>query len=64
MTDVPEVDDFQQEILDSHNGFTYGYVGGNGWDIKVRTYQEDFFMRKNIPYIRMVCVKKKGGNSK
>jgi tRNA (guanine-N7-)-methyltransferase len=58
MTDVPEVDQHQREVLSQHNGFSYVYVNFNDWDLAVRTNQEDFCIRKNIPFVRMICMKK------
>lgn len=58
MTDVPEVDDFQQEILQMFGGFTYKYVDDTKWDLKTMTNHEEFCIRKKIPFIRMVCEKK------
>lgn len=55
MTDVPEVDEYQQEVLSEHNGFSYSYVAQNDWDLEVKTYQEDFCIKKQIPFIRMIC---------
>ena len=63
MTDVPEADKHQQEILTEHSGFSYSYVTEEEWDLRVRTNQEEFCMRKNIPFIRMVCRKNKIKNS-
>lgn len=55
MTDVPEVDEYQQEILGEHNGFSFSYVTGDEWDLPVKTNQEEFCIKKGIPFIRMVC---------
>jgi len=57
MTDVPEVDEHQQEILSEHKGFSYSYVEAKDWDLPVKTAQEEFCLRKNIPFIRMICRK-------
>jgi tRNA G46 methylase TrmB len=58
MTDVPEVDEFQQEILGEHNGFRFSYVTGDEWDLPVKSNQEEFCLKKDIPFIRMVCRKR------
>jgi len=58
MTDVPEVDEFQQEILSVHNGFSFSYVTGEEWDLPVKTNHEEFCLKKNIPFIRMICRKR------
>lgn len=58
MTDVAEVDEYQQEILAQHNGFSFAYADENEWDIKVKTNHEEFCLRKNIPFIRMLCQRK------
>ncbi len=60
MTDVPEVDEFQQEILTQHNGFSFAYASENEWDIPVKTNHEEFCISRKIPYIRMICRKKIG----
>lgn len=58
MTDVPEVDTYQQEVLREHGVFTCKYVEQSAeWDLPVRTDQERFCLKKHIPYIRMVCTK-------
>ena len=58
MTDVPEVDEFQQEVLNESGLFEFKYVSDDGWDLDVKTNHEEFCLRKNIPFIRMVCGKK------
>lgn len=57
MTDVPEVDIFQQEILAEHGGFEFEYAGSNNWDMNLKTNQEEFCLRKEIPFIKMICSK-------
>ncbi|MCI0449457.1 MAG: tRNA (guanosine(46)-N7)-methyltransferase TrmB [Chlorobi bacterium] len=57
MTDVAKLDEHQREVLAQHSGFSYSYVSTNDWDLHVRTNQEEFCIRKNIPFIRMICVK-------
>lgn len=60
MTDVPEVDEYQQEILRENGIFDFQYVENEElWDIDVRTNQEKFCLKKSIPYIRIKAVKKK-----
>jgi tRNA (guanine-N7-)-methyltransferase len=58
MTDVPEVDEFHQKILTQHNGFSFSYANEKEWGLTAKTYQEEFSMERNIPFIRMLCVKK------
>lgn len=61
MTDVPEVDAYQQEVLREHGVFRYRYAAQEEeWDLPVRTDQERFSLKKNIPYIRMICTKTAG----
>jgi tRNA (guanine-N7-)-methyltransferase len=57
MTDVPEVDIYQQEVLTQHGGFEFEYADNNEWDLKVRTNHEEFCLRKEIPFIKMICSK-------
>jgi tRNA (guanine-N7-)-methyltransferase len=58
MTDVPEVDEYQQEILTQHNGFTFSYAKDGEWDLDVETNHEGYCNRRNIPFIRMICQRK------
>ncbi|HWA07560.1 MAG TPA: hypothetical protein VG961_13485, partial [Ignavibacteria bacterium] len=58
MTDVPEVDEFQKEILNESGKFGFEYVDDADWDLPVQTNHEEFCTRKNIPFIRMICRKK------
>lgn len=58
MTDVPEVDEHQKEVLIQHSGFSFGYVEESEWDLPSKTYQEEFSNSLNIPFIRMMCRKK------
>jgi tRNA (guanine-N(7)-)-methyltransferase len=58
MTDVPEVDEFQQEVLKSSGLFDFNYVDDNNWDLNTKTNQEEFCLDKKIPFIRMICRKK------
>ncbi|HJY64533.1 MAG TPA: tRNA (guanosine(46)-N7)-methyltransferase TrmB [Ignavibacteria bacterium] len=57
MTDVPEVDEHHIEILNKHDGFKFQYSGDKDWDLPVLTNQEDFCVRKKIPYTRLKCWK-------
>ena len=58
MTDVPDADEHHVEILNNHERFQYMYSPENGWDLNIRTNQEEFCRSKNIPFVRMKCVKK------
>jgi tRNA (guanine-N7-)-methyltransferase len=58
MTDVPEVDEFQQGIINESGLFSFRYSGEDDWDISVRTNHEEFCLEKKIPFIRMICEKK------
>ncbi len=58
MTDVPEVDEFQQGIINESGLFNFKYSGVDEWDLSVRTNHEAFCLEKEIPFIRMVCEKK------
>ncbi len=58
MTDVPEVDQYQQEVLKESGNFSCQYTDSKEWDLEIRTNHEEFCTRKNIPFIRMVCTKK------
>jgi hypothetical protein len=60
MTDVPEVDAYQQEVLREHGLFAVEHVAEAEWDIPVTTNQEDWSRLKNIPYERYRCRKKNG----
>ncbi|KXK55367.1 MAG: tRNA (guanine-N(7)-)-methyltransferase [Chlorobi bacterium OLB5] len=57
MTDVPEVDEFQRDVLDQYGKFSYRYVKQDQWELPVDTNHEEFCIRKNIPFIRMICKK-------
>jgi tRNA (guanine-N(7)-)-methyltransferase len=59
MTDVPDVDEHQKEIIAEHGGFSYSYITRERWDLPVRTNQEEFCIKNNIPFIRMICRKDK-----
>lgn len=58
MTDVPEVDEFQQKVLSEFGKFSFKYYEKSEWDLNIMTNHEEFCTRKNIPFIRMVCGKK------
>ncbi len=59
MTDVPEVDVAQREILDKQGLFTVEEPSNNAaWSLSVQTDQEVFSLKKNIPYTRAMCRKK------
>lgn len=59
MTDVPDVDAYQRETLRQHDVFTFEECRDEAaWGLMQRTDQEDFSLRKNIPYTRVKCRKK------
>ncbi|MES2766722.1 MAG: tRNA (guanosine(46)-N7)-methyltransferase TrmB [Bacteroidota bacterium] len=58
MTDVPEVDEYQQEVLKEFDGFEFHYDDKNEWPFPFKTDQESFCLRKDIPYVRLICRKK------
>lgn len=56
MTDVPEVDEYQQDVLREHARFHCRAVEcEDEWPLAVRTDQERFSLKKNIPYVRRIC---------
>jgi tRNA (guanine-N7-)-methyltransferase len=58
MTDVPDVDEYQRETLRAHGVFTFEECNTDeAWGLRARTDQEDFSLRKNIPYVRLRCRK-------
>jgi tRNA (guanine-N7-)-methyltransferase len=57
MTDVPGLDEYHAEILNRYRGFEYLYPGDNEWGLNVQTSQEEFCIKKNIPYVKMLCKK-------
>lgn len=58
MTDVEEVDLYQQEIMKEYDKFTFEYCENDEeWDLP-KTDQEKFSLRKGIPYKRMIVRKK------
>jgi tRNA (guanine-N7-)-methyltransferase len=58
MTDVPEVDEHHRKILTQHNDFSFTYAHKIEWDLSLKTYQEEFCLSKDIPFIRMLCRRK------
>lgn len=54
MTDVPEVEEYQREILVEHGGFSIEH--SIDWNLP-QTDQERFCLKKNIPYRRAICEK-------
>jgi tRNA (guanine-N7-)-methyltransferase len=58
MTDVPEVDEHHRQVLDEHKGFDYIYAGIDEWDVGLTTNQEDFCIKKDISFTRMICRKR------
>ncbi|MBE2228416.1 MAG: tRNA (guanosine(46)-N7)-methyltransferase TrmB [Ignavibacteria bacterium] len=58
MTDVPEVDEYQQSILNETGLFEFRYTEKDQWDLQVRSNHEIFCEDKGIPFIRMTCRKK------
>lgn len=54
MTDVPEVDDYQREILTEHGGFSVENIEEC---VLPETDQEAFCKKKNIPFARYSCRK-------
>jgi tRNA (guanine-N7-)-methyltransferase len=59
MTDVPEVDEYQQEVLNDHGGFIMEVIDDDDkWPLHIRTNQERFSLSKDIPYTRLLCTKK------
>lgn len=57
MTDVQEVDNYQQEIISLHEGFEFRYASDDEWSLP-RTDHENFSLKKGIPYIRAIVKKK------
>lgn len=61
MTDVPEVDAYQRETMAEHRQFVFEECRNDeAWGLNVRTDQENFSIRKNIPYVRVKCHKQAG----
>lgn len=57
MTDVIEVDEFQQEVLQEFGGFEYHYAKKGEWDLTVKSNHEEFCESKEIPFMKMICTK-------
>jgi tRNA (guanine-N7-)-methyltransferase len=60
MTDVPDVDEYQRGVMAQHGRFDYEVCehnasGDAAWGLPVRTNQEEFSRKKNIPYVRLKC---------
>jgi tRNA (guanine-N7-)-methyltransferase len=63
MTDVPAVDEYHRHTLINHGVFVYEYcphdaAGDEAWGLHVRTNQEEFCIKKRLPYVRMKCRKR------
>lgn len=58
MTDVPEVDEYQQKILNETGLFEFTYNDKINWEPGVQTNHEIFCELKGIPFIRMTCSKR------
>ena len=58
MTDVPEVDVVQREMLREHGVFEAEECRNDAvWGLPAKTDQELFSLKKNIPYVRVLCRK-------
>jgi tRNA (guanine-N7-)-methyltransferase len=57
MTDVEGTDEHHAEVLEKHEGFRYNYVYERDWELKIQTNQEEFCLKKVIPFKRMICLK-------
>ena len=57
MTDVPEVDEFQQKVLKDFGKFEFSYADSAAWDLPVKTNHEIFCEGRKIPFVRIICVK-------
>ena len=56
-TDVPEVDDYHKAVLSEFKKFEYKFIDEyEEWDLPV-TNKEEFCIKKNIPYTRIICRK-------
>lgn len=56
MTDVPQVDEYQQITLHKHGKFSQEECfEDTAWGLPARTNQEEFCLRKGIPYTRRKC---------
>lgn len=57
MTDVPEVDDYQCEVLQEHGIFTQTLITNPSDWFPYKTDQELLCIRKSIPYTRRICTR-------
>jgi tRNA (guanine-N7-)-methyltransferase len=56
MTDVPEVDEYQLALLAETRLFDVTHIHtDDDWHLQIRTDQEMFSQRKNIPYVRRIA---------
>jgi tRNA (guanine-N7-)-methyltransferase len=56
MTDVPQVDEYQRTTLQKHGKFMLEECSNDAaWGLSARTNQEEFCLRKEIPYVRLHC---------
>lgn len=58
MTDVPEVEEHQLNVIYEHKKFYAEIVSGNQWDLPVMTNQEELCIKKKIPFVKIICRKK------
>ena len=58
MSDVAEVDEYQQGVMKESGLFDFKYSAVDEWEISVRSNHELFCLEKEIHFIRMVCEKK------
>jgi hypothetical protein len=54
-TDVPEVDEYQLEILNGTSYFSVREVDDAEWNVPFKTDQQLFSDRKSIPYVRRIA---------
>lgn len=55
MTDVKELDTYHREVLELYGKFR---ETDDDWDIKIKTYQEEFCLSKEIEYSKRLLVKR------
>jgi tRNA (guanine-N(7)-)-methyltransferase len=56
MTDVPLVDEYQRQLLTAHGRFAWSVcTSDEEWELPAKTHQEEFSLRKHIPYVRLRC---------
>jgi tRNA (guanine-N7-)-methyltransferase len=58
MTDVDEVMESELEIIELHGKFKCEMIAADAWELEIITNQEEFCLRKNIPFHRAICVKR------